>query len=69
MTAIICGPSVYRFEGVTFEIHSHFGPHPLTKDGRPKAQIPGSFWALWDRFKALPNKDDYLVHQGGCRVI
>lgn len=50
---IICGPKVYRFEGVLFEVHSYFGPWPLKRDGSPRARAPRSFWPLWERFKSL----------------
>ena len=53
----ICGPKVYRFEGVEFEVHSWFGPCPLTPDGEPVECVPEDFWPLWERFKALPVAD------------
>lgn len=61
---IICGPKVYRFETVTFEVHSYFGPWPLNQDGSPKARTTRSFWTLWERFKALPpeERERYRVH-------
>lgn len=67
--AILCGPSVYEFQGVTFEFHRYFGPCPVTEDGEPVDTIPASFWPLWERFNALADKDEYLVHRGGCRVV
>lgn len=49
----VCGPAVYRFEGVLFEVHSYCGPWPLRQDGEPRRRAGRRFWRLWDRFQAL----------------
>lgn len=57
---ICTGGPVYEYEGVTFEIHSHCGPTPLSKrDGAPLRVIPNRFWALWDRFSTEPDREQF----------
>lgn len=55
----ICGGGpVYRFEGWLFEVHRYVGPHPLNKNGDPRATPPGrKFWKMWDRFSALSKSE------------
>ena len=57
MTIYVCGPRVYRYEDTLFEVHSYCGPWPLRKDGAPKAHAPNAFWAMWERFRALPEAE------------
>jgi hypothetical protein len=66
---ITCSGSEYRFEGWYFEIHKYFGPHPLKKNGDPRATIPNTFWPAWNRFNALPEeeKQKHMVWESpGC---
>jgi hypothetical protein len=66
---IVCSSNQYKYKGVEFEDHKYCGPHPLDSDGDPIQPVPDSFWAIWNEFNTLENKEDYLIHKGGCRVL
>lgn len=70
MKGFICGPRLYRYEGWFFEVHSWCGPHPLKKDGELRKRVGRRFWAVWNRFAALSDKQKarYRIG-GGCREI
>ncbi len=70
-SGIICGPALYRYEGVLFEVGSYTGPCPLNKDWSPRANIPAAFWPMWERFDALTDEDKLAcqVEAGGCRRL
>lgn len=65
----ICGPSLYKFEGWFFELHSYCGPWPLCKDGELRKRAGRVFWKVWERFNALSNeeKEQHLIEKGGCQ--
>ncbi len=65
MKAIICGPAVYKFAGVTFEVSYH-GPNPLNKNSDPVDEIPQSFWRVWKAFNKCDDKERYKLAPGGC---
>jgi hypothetical protein len=69
--AIICSSSQYRYKGWYFEIHNYCGPHPLKKDGNPKALVGKKFYEMYDEFSKLSKSKQkkYMVHQGGCQTI
>ena len=56
-----CGPKIYQYGGWTFEVHSYLGPWPLKKDGEPRERVGRVFWAIYDKFSKLDNKEDYRV--------
>jgi hypothetical protein len=70
MIAHICGPRVYEYEGVTFEVPSYASPMPLKKNGDPYARAGKKFYDMYRRFEALP-KDVQETHRvgGGCRTV
>ena len=61
----LCGPRIYKYKGVEFEIHSWCGPCPLKKDGSPKVRIPKSFWDLFEEFDKMPKKEQEKFRAGG----
>lgn len=65
-----CGPRVYEYDGWLFESPYYGGPWPLRKDGELRARAGRKFWAMWDRFYALPEteQEQYRVG-GGCQPI
>lgn len=65
MHGIICGPACYKYKEFYFEIHSYFGPHPLNKDGNPKANITADFWIMWDEFKLFSPEEREKYRDGG----
>lgn len=71
MRGYLCGPSVYAYDGWTFEIHSYSGPWPVRKDGELYKYASKRFWNMWERFSALSKeeKDACLVFEGGCRWV
>jgi len=66
---IICGPSIYKYKGWLFEIHSFCGPWPLKKNGDPKERAGRIFWKLMDEFHAEKNQKKYMLEKGGCRAF
>ena len=69
---IFCGPWLYEYEGWLFEYGDYTGPWPLVKrDLSPRYKAGRKFWAMWDRFSALPKEEQerYLVCEGGCLTI
>lgn len=63
MKGFMCGPRVYRYKDVLFEIHSFHGPCMLNDDGTPKtrSQWLKSFIKMVDEFEKLPDKEEYRV--------
>lgn len=61
----ICGPRIYEYKGVEFEVHAWCGPCPLKKNGDPKIRIPKSFWTLWEEFSKLPKDEQEKFRLGG----
>lgn len=64
LTGVVCGfHPMYDFGGFLFEVHSYFGPHPLSRKDRstPLTNIPDSFWQMWERWEKVKNKEDYRV--------
>lgn len=63
----LCGPTVYEYEGITFEYSPTGGPWPLKKDGELKKLAGKKFYAMFKRFNALPD-DVKKSHKigGGC---
>lgn len=47
-----------------FEMHSYFGPQPVTKRGEQMVRIPFAFWDSWDRW----DKGGRLVQGNVCVV-
>lgn len=70
MQGIICIANQYEFEGVRFEIARGGEPFKLRKDGEPYKRMDTSFYDLYDRFRALTEKEkqDCKI-QGGCYSI
>ena len=70
MKAFLCGPHIYKFEEVIFELHYWCGPHPLKKDGSPKKKVGKRFYDLYDRFSALSDNEKVACHiSGGCIIL
>jgi hypothetical protein len=61
----LCGPRIYEYKGVEFEVHSYCGPCPLRKDGSPKVRIPKTFWPLYEEFDKLSKEEKKKYHLGG----
>lgn len=47
---------IFEYEGWVFEYHRNkpFPPWPLKVDGEPRKRAGRKFWAMFDRFNALP---------------
>ena len=65
---IICTARVYQFEGWQFEFSRRNGPWPLKKNGDPRERAGRTFWAMWERFRALSKKKQHacMIERGGC---
>ncbi len=61
----ICGPRIYKFRGWLFEVHAQCGPWPLKNDLSLRATAGRKFWALWDDWCQLSNKDQEQHRIGG----
>ena len=57
----VCCPRIYEWRGWIFEVHSYFGPWPLKKDLCPRKCAGRKFWAMWERWKHVPNKERFRV--------
>lgn len=70
MSAILCSPRIYEYDGVMFEMSTRNGPHPLKKNGDPMQTISRSFWDMYDRFSAL-SKEEQEAYRigGGCMEV
>ena len=69
---ILCGPSIYEYEGWLFEFSYMNGPWPLKKKCHsPKERAGKKFWNMWKRFDKLEQieKDKFMFHKGGCIII
>lgn len=71
MEGHICGPSVYKYMGWQFEIHSYCGPWPHKANGEPRKKAGAKFWEVYAEFNKLSQeeKDKCRVHTGGCQEI
>ena len=65
MTGFLCGPKLYRYDGLFFEVHSYCGPHPLKADGELKKQAGRKFWKMVEQFQALTDKEKSTYRIGG----
>lgn len=68
VTGYLCGPRVYEYKCVVFEVSGYAGPWPLRKDGEPKKRAGDKFYSLYAEWDALPDKESYRVG-GGCWPI
>lgn len=67
MSGFTCGPCVYEYKGVKFEMHSWCGPAPLDKKGNPKAPNR-AFYLLYEEFKVLSKEEkESCFVTGGCQ--
>jgi hypothetical protein len=67
LSGFLCGPRVYEYKDVIFEIPGIGGPCPLKKNGDPKVSPVKGFFKLMDEFYALPEneREEYRIG-GGC---
>jgi hypothetical protein len=66
-SGFLCGPRIYEYKDVTFEIPGIGGPCPLKKNGDPKEYVGRDFYKLMDEFYALPeNEQEEHRIGGGC---
>jgi len=54
---IVCGPSLYKFNGWFFEWHSYCGPWPLRKDGELRKRAGRKFWKVIEEFQKLSKEE------------
>lgn len=68
VTGYLCGPRVYKYKGVVFEVNAYSGPWPLKKDGNPRARAGNRFYDLYAEWDGLPDKESHRIG-GGCWPI
>lgn len=69
-TGFICGPTIYEFQGWTFEFSRISGPWPLKKNGDPRDRVGKKFWKMYNEFTKLTEKEqDTCRVGGGCQRI
>ncbi len=64
----MCGPRVYEYEGIVFEIPSIWCPCQLKKNGDPKQRVGKAFYDFYKRFDALPDDEKEKYRIGGGRT-
>ena len=65
----ICGPKLYQFNGVKFEMTYH-GPWPLKKDGDPKKVASQAFYQSIEAWsKMTPGQQEIYRVGGGCQCL
>lgn len=66
----LCGPKLYEWEGLSFEVSHSIGPWPLKKDGDPKERAGRGFYAKVHPFMQLPEaeREKFRVG-GGCQFV
>lgn len=69
MSGYACSSPLYEFEGWLFEWHHYCGPWPLRKDLELRARAGRKFWAMYDRFRALPEAEREQHRVGGERWV
>ena len=70
MTGYICGPRLYKYDGVTIEESGTGGPWPVRGNGDPYQRVPRRVALVLDNFCDLTDveREAYRV-SGGCRAI
>ena len=63
----LCTNPHYEYKGLRFE-YGHFGPAKLLKDGSISKQQGRKFWAIFDEWEKLPDREKYRIG-GGCQPI
>ena len=64
----LCGPKLYEYDGWFFEFAPF--PWPLRKDGEPRKHAGDKFYAMIDKFQALPEAERRRFRVGGgCRAF
>jgi len=68
MGGYLCGPKVYQYNKLTFEVSACSGPWPLKKDGSPKAKASAQFYKWYHDFFSKLSKEDQESYRigGGC---
>ena len=65
MTGFICSNPLYEYDGWRFEFGMMTGPWPIRKDGEVYKRAGKKFYDMFERWYALPNREDYRIG-GGC---
>ena len=60
----ICSAHLYQYDGWTFE-YGYCGPWPIRKNGELFKRAGKKFYEMFERWYALPNRENYRIG-GGC---